>query len=341
MKSFFNNIRQEILSGEVSHDTLQRFKQTFSDKSQEEEVKHLLNMHLEHLPSSGRTFNIDLNFRLFWEAIERKKRDKQRSFHISRFWRTAGIAASVMLIAALAITGYLLRESLFLEKYDVVVNGTKGTMTHTVLPDSSIVYLNSNSEIKYSSHKWDSQREVVIKGEAFFEVSHNQKKSFVVHTSQYDVEVLGTRFNIKDPANGQNVVTTLRDGSIRVSWQDSDCDEFKPVVLKPNEQLVFNKRDCNFRVNKVNDMKEIAWSENKIVLKNSNFGELLKNLELKYGVEISVRDSSLLSYHYDGTITNETIEEVMTIIKMTMPISYHFEGSRIVIETNTVDASNQ
>lgn len=330
MKQIFSKVEKAILSGKMDNITLQRFSQLFNNKEQETEVKHLLTLHLDHITDYEEPNNNNLSFNRFWNIIQKKKNAKQNNFRFIHQWRKVAVAASILLIIGFA--GFFSTNYILVQRQNVVFNGIKGEVTQTTLPDSSVVYLNSDSEIKYNTHTWTEKREVVLIGEAFFDVTHNQDQKFIVHTSGYDIEVLGTRFNVKDPIDGNNVVTTLCKGSIRINKTNSKCDGFIPFVLTPNEQLVFNKNDCEFEINKVESMREIAWRENKIVLKNSNFNELVKSLEVKYGVEITVADSTLLAFHYNGTIMNETLEETMAIIAMIMPIKYHLDGDTMVIK---------
>ncbi|NOR76632.1 MAG: DUF4974 domain-containing protein, partial [Draconibacterium sp.] len=209
----------------------------------------------------------------------------------------------------------------------------KGSVLQMILPDNTMVYLNSGSEIKYSIDGLAGQREVFLKGEAWFQVTKNEKKPFVVHTSCYDVSVLGTEFNVKAYPADDKIVTTLEKGSVKIS----STKKFKiqnNQVLKPGEQLVYNKVKNCIELKKVNTRLFTSWKENKLIFINMDLKELITLLERKYGVDFEVSDSSILKYHYDGTIKNETILEVLEILKETLPIQYKIVGQKIQIISN-------
>lgn len=212
----------------------------------------------------------------------------------------------------------------------VIAIAPEGSVAKTILPDSTEIYLNSGSEIKYDANDFLNNREVFMEGEAWFSVRSNKEKTFVVHTPFYKVNVLGTKFNIKTYSDDQNVVTTLEEGSVLIT----SLNKFKldrNIVLKPGEQLVFNKNSKQLKKLTVDPSLYSAWRENKLIFINMSFENLLKLLERKYGVDIEVVDSSLLDENYTGTIKNETILEVMDLIQLTHPVTYSIEGQKIVI----------
>ncbi len=212
----------------------------------------------------------------------------------------------------------------------------KGSVSQLVLPDKSTVFLNAGTELKYTEEtksnllfKKQTIRKVSLNGEAWFDISKNEKKPFVVHTPFYDVEVLGTQFNIKAYPEDNEVTTTLEKGSIKISSVKNIPDNYE-IIIKPNNQFVFNK-EKGIHVNNVNTRMFTAWKENKLIFINMNLKELFILLERKYGVDIEVTDNIILNYHYDSTIKSETIIEVLDLIAETLPIKYRIEGQKIII----------
>ena len=206
----------------------------------------------------------------------------------------------------------------------------KGSVSQMVLPDSSVVYLNAGSKLKYTLEGIKGKREVFLEGEAWFEVTKNEKKPFVVHTSFYDVNVLGTQFNVKAYKNDDEIATTLEKGVVQIT----SSDNFKlaeTTVLKPGEQLVYNAMKKTVEVKNVETRMFTAWKDNKLIFINMNLKELFVLLERKYGVDIQVTNNLILDYHYDGTIKNESILQVLDLLKETLPVKYKIEGQTIVI----------
>jgi ferric-dicitrate binding protein FerR (iron transport regulator) len=199
-----------------------------------------------------------------------------------------------------------------------------------ILADSTLVYLNAGSELWYSPDSKDKKREVYLKGEAWFDVTKQKNRPFVVHTSFYDVNVTGTRFNVKAYETDNEITTTLEEGQVRITSSDK-YNLAEPVILNPGEQVALNKELNEIFVKKVDTKLFTSWKDNKLMFLNMNFKELIVLLERKYGVDIEVDNPDILKYHYSGTLKNESILEILEIIKHTLPIQYKIEGQKVII----------
>lgn len=222
-----------------------------------------------------------------------------------------------------------------------------GTRTRLVLPDGSQVWLNSSSKLKYSNDFNRESREVALEGEAYFDVTKDAKRPFIVHTSSLDVKVLGTSFTIKSYPQDPTIETTLLNGSIEVSRKDNP--NTARVILKPNEKLVFNRiaspaaanapsrislrtaPQPAIAVNRIpvnipdSNKVETAWMYNRLVFQGDNFRELTEKMERWYNVRITIRDSSLYSCRFGGAFANETIEEAIQALQLTSAITFKYK----------------
>jgi len=270
-----------------------------------------------------------------WERFLKKidKRKKQRPSQYKL------VLNAWMKVAAILVIGVLI-GSIVVKFFDRMDDDTmyftsvapQGSVSQMILPDSTIIYLNAGSEIKYKIGENQKKREVFLNGEAWFKVTKIENRPFVVHTNYYDVNVLGTEFNVKTYEADSLVETTLEKGCVFIS----PSDKFKMseiVKLLPNEQFVFDKKKRTLEVKKVNTKYFTAWKDNKLIFVNMNLKDLIVILERKYGVDIEVKNKAILNYHYDGSIKNETIIEVLEIIKNTLPIKYKIVGQKIEIES--------
>jgi ferric-dicitrate binding protein FerR (iron transport regulator) len=207
----------------------------------------------------------------------------------------------------------------------------KGSISEVILPEGSHIYLNSGSTLKYSVGDSVGVREIFLSGEALFEVAKIKDRPFKVHTLSYDVEVTGTTFDVKAYPGDNEVVTTLVEGSVEVI-SGENLKLAGKTILKQGEQLIYNKESNIMNVSLVNTKMYTSWKDNKLVFINMKLKDLKTLLERKYGVDIKIVDQSILEYHYDGTIKNETILEVLEILKLSLPIEYKIEGQNIVIQ---------
>ena len=248
--------------------------------------------------------------------------------------RMIKLILTVSKIAAVLIIGLLLGLSVqFFKKAEPVYFTSiapKGSVSQMVLPDNSIVYLNAGSQLKYTVEGLKGKREVFLDGEAWFDVTKNEKKPFVVHTLFYDVYVLGTQFNVKAYKTDAEIATTLEQGNVQITSSDN-LKLVQTTILQPGEQLVYSTQKKTINVKDVETRMFTAWKDNKLIFINMNLKELIVLLERKYGVDIQVTNNLILDYHYDGTIKNETILEVLDLLKETLPIKYKIEGQTILI----------
>jgi transmembrane sensor len=228
-----------------------------------------------------------------------------------------------------------------------------GARTRLVLPDGTRVWLNSNSNLRYGNGFNSSDREVVLEGEAFFDVVKNAAHPFIVHASSLDIEVLGTSFAIKSYPQDATVEATLLSGAIEVRRKGNPNTAL--VILKPNEKLVFSKlapiqgdgreastgpgdghpeaRDIavdHIQSNLPDSEKvETAWMYNRLVFDGDDFQELAEKMERWYDLRILVRDTALNHYHFSGVFANESIEEALKDLQLTATFTYTIEGKKI------------
>jgi len=240
---------------------------------------------------------------------------------------------NIIKFAAILILGFLtgiLINELPSEKLTYYTfTSPKGSISQMLLPDSSVVFLNSGSELKYADGK--KNRTALLTGEAWFDISKNDKKPFIVQTSQYNIRVTGTKFNVKAYPADEIFATTLEEGSVQII---PSVKKMNTESLLPGQQFTGNQTEGSFAVKQVNTKMYTAWKNNELIFIKMKLKELIVLLERKYGVDIEFKDAVIPDYHYDGTIKNETILEVLDLLQETLPIGYTIEDQRIIIFKN-------
>jgi len=321
-------IIHKYLKGECTRDELRKSISLFADPNKQLEIRSVIyafynnededNCRLD--PPEKESLLNQIHHRINLSTEGKKVLFRKRLANILKF-------AAVLIIGL--VTGIII--SVFqrpgIEYYTSIA--PEGSISQVVLPDSTLVSLNSGSEIKYATNDKKKLREIFLNGEAWFDVKKNKKRPFIVHTSFYEVMVKGTQFNVKAYPEDSEIVTTLEKGSVNV--MSSGNFKMKSRFLKPGEQLVYNVDDNFLETNKVNTRIYTSWKDNKLIFINMNLKELIVLLERKYGVDIEVKANVILDYHYDGIIKNETILEVLDILKETLPVDYKIEGQKIII----------
>lgn len=191
-----------------------------------------------------------------------------------------------------------------------------GQKTKLVLPDSSVVWLNSESSISFPSD-FESRRKRIVKlqGEAYFDVAKQGFSKFTVVCPDYEIEVKGTKFNVMAYEDFKRTETTLVEGSVVIKKGSQYLN------LKPGERAVFSKNYLTKSQARVR--QATLWKDNKFYFDNISLRELARRLERWYDVKITLEDSSLNDIYYSGYFKNEeTVWQVLDVIQMTTPIVY-------------------
>jgi len=200
------------------------------------------------------------------------------------------------------------------EKYN-----PKGQRTELFLPDGSRVWLNAETKIIYPEKFIGNYRTVHLEGEAFFDVIKNPKKPFIVKTNKLDIEVLGTSFNVRAYAEDKIVETTLVTGKVSVKRFNPKTKKTQKAILTPNHQAVFYKDQERFVLDQVDVKNYTLWRNGIIVFDNEPFERMVNVLERWYDVDFVIDEKVNSKYNYTMTITEESLEEVLQLIKRTTP----------------------
>lgn len=192
------------------------------------------------------------------------------------------------------------------------------------LPDGSRVTLNSGSEIQYPTRFSKGTREIKLTGEAFFEVSKDKRHPFIVNTGKMNVEVVGTTFNVSAYNDDMPVRVVLATGCVSLFSGDwSNRTEIG--VLKPGQLGVFDKESSVLSVSNVETDKYLAWKDGNIIFRDDPMSDVISRLERWFNVDIYVEDDEILNYEFTAKFHDETIAQVLNLIKISSEIEYTIE----------------
>ncbi len=204
----------------------------------------------------------------------------------------------------------------------------RGEKSQLLLPDGSRVWINSESKISYPSNFMDGNREIKLEGEAYFEVAKNEGREFLVKTNDYDIHVLGTKFNVTAYADFGRTETSLLEGKIEIHKGD------KVFPAAPGQEITFTNK--HFSIKETNTNLSTKWKDDIFDFDKIPFKELIVRLERWYDVEIEIQNTELNNILYSGIFKNEeTIWQVLNTFQLTLPIRYSRVGFRkFVIKPN-------
>lgn len=286
----------------------------------------------------------------------RKEREKEEVFdhrnlyrsdrRISRTW--LAVAASVALILSTGAlywklserpTGHTI-ERLGINQVETTSNDSaivrinpRGQKSVMLLPDGTKVWLNAESKLSYLKNFKDrDQRDVYLEGEAFFDVTKNPDKPFIVHTSEINIRVLGTSFNVKSYADDSRIETTLVEGKVEIDKGSNSSSRKQKTVLMPNQKASFSKESKNISIETIAPLEAVSWRQDRLVFKSESFGEVIKQLERWYNVRINVEESDYLACTLTANIEKESLEEILDFLAVTHKITYTVSGQDIFIK---------
>ncbi|MCK4679087.1 MAG: FecR family protein [Bacteroidales bacterium] len=242
---------------------------------------------------------------------------------------------------------------------------TKGQKSQIILSDGTKVWLNSETTLKYSSAFNEKKREVFLEGEAFFEVQKKGNKiPFIVKTSEIDIKVLGTSFNVMAYPDEETIETTVVKGSVCIVRKDLISSPDQNIILKSNQKVTLLKKESCVILSEIETKKptlikstktiqsisssekaqilvspevdielHTAWKDDRLIFQSETFENICYKLERWYDVKIHVRNEELKKYRYTGKFVHkETINQVLEILKLTTPINYTFIQNDLYID---------
>lgn len=201
------------------------------------------------------------------------------------------------------------------------------------LSDGTKVWLNAASRISYAPDFRQTQtRDVYLEGEAFFDVTHNPDKPFVVHTSSIQVKVLGTSFNVKSYSEEKTIETTLVEGSVRIEQSDEAGRQLGVVELKPNQRAVFDKASRVINVREIFAAGSGSWKEDRLVFDEEPIDNVILQMERWFNVKIHAADRGHLDCKMTASIDNESLQDVLKLIEATHGVKCIVSGMDVFIE---------
>lgn len=240
-----------------------------------------------------------------------------------QFLRIAAVLIPLMLLTG----GYLYYLSG--RNNESELSAAYGEEKHLFLPDRSEVWVNSGSTLRYPKEFGKDRREIYLEGEAYFSVTKDTQKPFIVHTRRLDVKVLGTKFNVKAYDGDEHTITTLTSGKVEIRVQDSPI-----AVLKPDEQLLFNNQTGQDSIKTITREETTAWMDGHLVFADASPREIFRTLERKFGLPFKIENSvDFGDKRYTVKfLKKESLNEILTILKEVIGgFSYQIEKDRVVI----------
>jgi transmembrane sensor len=317
----------------VSTDKEKRYVESlFSDGVHNANLRHLLEKDWNVLLSDGSLSDVNLTHLLdrIHHQIrinETLKRQKPLRKFMRIYMRAAAILLLPLLIAGVLVYSFLGKNDKILTDRPVIsmIIAPMGSRVSFNLPDGSSGMLNSGSRLSYSL-PFSSNRKVILDGEAWFDINHDESHPFEISAGNSNVKVLGTSFNISAYPSESYVEVVLQQGKVEFQGRSSD----KKITMVPSERLVF--QDGNITKTITDPAKYYAWTQGKLVFRGDPMAEVARRIERWYNIDVELADRELEKYSFRATFEDDKLEEVLRLLSMTSPIRYQVTPRKLLAD---------
>lgn len=310
------------INGVADPDDIAWIEDFFSHGHENQYLKHHLESDWKNVLHEPRVEDVNLNRILdrIHHLIRAKESQKRKTF-ICRITNVY-IKVAAILLLPLIISGGLyfsnLRGSSTMiadQQGSSAIYAPLGSRVSFNLPDGTKGWLNSGSILTYSL-PFSENRKVILEGEAWFDVFHNEKQPFEISAGESKIKVLGTSFNVSAYLDEKYVEVVLQNGKVEFS----DKTQANKVILKPSEQLVL--QEGKLKVNSVDASKYKAWTDGKLIFRGDDMAEVARRIERWYNVKVEIADTDLVQFSFRATFENDSLNDVLKQLSMTSPIEY-------------------
>ena len=358
----FENMIIRFLNGQITYEEVDKLNSLIEESPENLEI--FCKYRNIWLGSSALLPDERYNTLRAWKSVSKgmEKSNNRRLYTSGRASRHLylGFSKIAALIAAVFIIGAITSYLIFMNYHSLSggiyteISAPQGSRSRILLPDSSIVWLNAGSTIKYPNNFDRIDRVVELKGEAYFDVVSNPRKPFVVCTEHLKLRALGTAFNIKAYPEDEVVSATLVEGNVIVEISDIN-DTPLSYNLEPRQNFTYNI--AAGRVESVEIIEQVykedevpadpvaedttglseprifvrsnikpeiytSWKDDEWVVEGENMADMAVLLGRRFNTKINIETEELERYRFTGRIMNETLEQVLEILRMTTPLKY-------------------
>lgn len=204
----------------------------------------------------------------------------------------------------------------------------RGGEYELILPDSTHVWINSDSELSFPVHFNKENREVILSGEAYFAVAKKMKQPFIVKTKdEIEIKVLGTQFNVRAYPEARTIETTLNQGAVKISSKQQS------VELKPNQQAVYTKTNKQINTRNVDASLYSAWKDGLFVFENQPLEDIMTTLARWYNINVFYSNPAVKDFHFTGDLERYSdFKQTLQMLEKATSIHFIINENNVTVE---------
>jgi ferric-dicitrate binding protein FerR (iron transport regulator) len=258
------------------------------------------------------------------KVIQHKKFRKEV---ITRFYKYAAVIVFAILLGSAGF--YIGFRNKITEVYSEIISTPNQVINEYILPDGSVVALNSNSKLVFPKHFKGNTREVTIEGEAFFEVTPNPEKPFIINAGKAQVKVVGTSFNVSAYPETEAVEVVVKTGKVQViSKNQENVSNLSEVFLIPGEKGTFDNRNSIVEKSENTNPNYLAWKTHDFIFEDVPLNQVFKCLEKTYHVNIQVNNPELNDLKLNAQFNKKSIDFILNVVELTFNLELSVDNEQ-------------
>lgn len=315
-----------FFNGNYSSEDRKFLREIFNDRGMEDDLEHYFRRHWYEILGETELSQKNLDhilYRIHFELNTAEKDFKKLTLRNIIIW-SSRVAAILMLplLVWLGLSNYRVLNAGNTSRIEI--KAPAFARAQFSLPDGTVGWLNCGSSLKYRGD-FMKDRKVTLNGEAFFDVQKNPERPFIVSTTEFDVTVLGTKFNIASYENENKVEVVLDEGKMILNNKESN----KSYTMNPNDLIVYDKTNKELSIEEVQTNKYLSWVEGKLIFRNDPLDVVAGRLERWYNVEVEIMGSISDKSRLRATFIDENLDEILYYLKRSLSIDYRIEEGSI------------
>ena len=238
------------------------------------------------------------------------------------FYKIYSMIASILLVLGVTGTVYFALQ----DRADVpmyIVSSGIQNMESVSLPDGTKVQMGPGSRLTYPARFSGKTREIILDGQAFFDVAKNREKPFIVHTENISVEALGTAFELFSYDMENKIEAILLNGKIKISVADKKTNKTEEYIVSPDEKILMDRQTGKITKHIVDADKYTAWRKQKMLsFENEKLSMIIPRLEQWYSRKVMCQKDLADKYRFTFKVRDESLDRILYMIKASSPLLY-------------------
>jgi ferric-dicitrate binding protein FerR (iron transport regulator) len=334
--TYYTDLIARYFSGEIREDELRFLSDWLKDGSQNQElfrqykktwlllekqiIHSKVNTDQEWIAMQAKIFTPVTGIETPVNVISLNQNRNNIKSYVQNMWKAAAVLI-ILLASSVMLYLYLSRPAKF-------VITAQATNLEKVLPDGSVVSLHAGSQITYPESFSSNTRNVELIGEAYFKVTHDKTKPFIVASGPARVEVLGTQFNMNTHTLNGAMEVVLTSGKVSVYYKGLQKDN---VLLMPGEKAELNTEQKHICKSTNTDPNYMAWKTHVLIFDNETLQQVVNTLHNVYQTPIQIADARLSYCRVTATFNNQSLQSVLEVIKETLDLQVNQNEGKVII----------